>query len=111
MRLSTDDLQKRLKPKQAYQMPLGLTAIIAALAGAIFIFALAPYGFWPIAFVSPAILYALLLPKMSGKRAFIIGEAYGTGLWCVGAFWLFTSINDYSETPTWLALILSLIHI
>jgi len=106
MRLSTDDLQKRLKPKQAYQMPLGLTAIIAALAGAIFIFALAPYGFWPIAFVSPAILYALLLPEMSGKRAFIIGEAYGTGLWCVGAFWLFTSINDYSETPTWLALIL-----
>ena len=51
MRLSTDDLQKRLRPKQAYQMPLGLTAIIAALAGAIFIFALAPYGFWPIAFV------------------------------------------------------------
>ncbi len=106
MRLSTDDLQKRLNPKKDRQLPFGLTLLIALLAGAIFIFALAPYGFWPVAIVSPAILYALLLPKMSGKRAFMIGEAYGTGLWCVGAFWLFTSINDYSDTPTWLALIL-----
>ncbi len=106
MRLSTDDLQKRLNPKKDRHLPLGLTLLIAVLAGAIFIFALAPYGFWPVAFVSPAILYALLLPEMSGKRAFVIGEAYGTGLWCVGAFWLFTSINDYSDTPTWLALIL-----
>ncbi len=106
MRLSTVDLQKRLKPKKSNQLSLIPTLIIAWLAGAIFIWALAPYGFWPVAFVSPAILYALLLPEMSGKRAFFIGEAYGMGLWCVGAFWLFTSINDYSDTPTWLALIL-----
>lgn len=106
MRLSTVDLQKRLNANKSKKMPLGLTLLIALLAGALFLFALAPYGVWPLALVSPAILYVLLLPDMSGKRAFIIGEAYGTGLWCVGAFWLYTSIHDYGDTPAWLALIM-----
>ena len=106
MRLSTDNLQKHLNPKNAAKRPLGLLIVLAWLAGALFTLALAPYGFWPLALVSPAILYVLLLPEMSGKRAFIIGEAYGMGLWCVGAFWLYTSIHDYGDTPAWLALIM-----
>lgn len=106
MRLSTVDLQKRLNPTKPKRLSLGLTILIAWLAGVIFIYALAPYGVWPLALVSPAILYALLLPEMTGKRAFIIGQAYGTGLWCVGAFWLYTSIHVYGGTPVWLALIM-----
>lgn len=106
MRLSTDDLQKRLNANKSKKRPLGLLIVLAGFAGALFTLALAPYGFWPLALISPAILYALLLPEMSGKRAFIIGEAYGTGLWCVGAFWLYTSIHDYGDTPAWLALIM-----
>lgn len=106
MRLSTVDLQKRLNANKSKKMSLSLSILLAWSAGAMFILALAPYEFWPIAFVSPAILYALLMPVMSGKRAFIIGEAYGMGLWCVGAFWLYTSIHDYGDTPAWLALIL-----
>lgn len=106
MRLSTVDLQKRLNPEKPKRLPFILTLLMAWLAGAIFIFALAPYGVWPVAALSPAILYALLLPDMRGLRAFIIGEAYGMGLWCVGAFWLYTSIHDYGNTPVWLALIL-----
>ncbi|OLF36666.1 apolipoprotein N-acyltransferase [Psychrobacter sp. Cmf 22.2] len=106
MRLSTVDLQKRLNPNKPKRLSLGLTILIAWLAGAIFIFALAPYDIWPLALLSPAILYGLLLPAMTGKRAFIIGQAYGTGLWCVGAFWLYTSIHVYGATPAWLALIM-----
>ena len=106
MRLSTDDLQKRLNANKSKKRPLGLLIVLAGFAGALFTLALAPYGFWPLALISPAILYVLLLPEMSGKRAFIIGEAYGTGLWCVGAFWLYTSIHDYGDTPAWLALIM-----
>ena len=105
MRLSTINLQKRLST-HLNQLPLWFTLVAAWLAGAIFLFALAPHGFWPLAIVSPAILYALLVPNMSGRRAFIIGEAYGMGLWCVGGFWLYTAIHDYSDTPTWLALIM-----
>lgn len=106
MRLTTADLQKRLNPKKSTARPFAITLLMAFAAGAIFLLALAPYGFWPLAVVSPALLYALLLPEMSGKRAFFIGEAYGTGLWCFGAFWLYTSIHDYGDTPAWLALIL-----
>ncbi len=106
MRLSTDDLQKRLNANKSKKRPLGLLIVLAGFAGALFTLALAPYGFWPLALISPAILYALLLLEMSGKRAFIIGEAYGTGLWCVGAFWLYTSIHDYGDTPAWLSLIM-----
>ncbi|MFT5097766.1 MAG: apolipoprotein N-acyltransferase, partial [Psychrobacter okhotskensis] len=106
MRLSTVDLQKRLNPEKPKGLPMGLAILIAWLAGAIFIFALAPYGIWPVALVSPAILYALLMPEMTGRRAFFIGQAYGTGLWCVGAFWLYTSIHVYGATPAWLALIM-----
>ena len=106
MRLSTVDLQKRLNPDKPKGLPMVLTILIAWLAGAVFIFALAPYGFWPVALISPAILYALLMPDMTGKRAFLIGQAYGTGLWCVGAFWLYTSIHVYGDTPVWLALIM-----
>lgn len=106
MRLSTVDLQKRLNPEQPKGLHLGLTVLIALLAGGAFILALAPYGIWPVALVSPAILYALLMPDMTGRRAFLIGQAYGTGLWCVGAFWLYTSIHVYGSTPVWLALIM-----
>ncbi len=80
MRLSTINLQKRLST-HSNQLPLWFTLVAAWLAGAIFLFALAPHGFWPLAIVSPAILYALLVPNMSGRRAFIIGEAYGIVLW------------------------------
>ena len=78
MRLSTVDLQKRLNPSKPKGAPVGLTLLIALLAGAAFILALAPYGIWPVALVSPAILYALLMPEMRGRRAFLIGQAYGT---------------------------------
>ena len=106
MRMSTVDVSRRLNAKKSKSIPLGVSVLIAWLAGAMFVLALAPYKIWALAVVSPAILYALLLPEMSGKRAFVIGEAYGMGLWCVGAFWLYTSIHTYGNTPMWLALIL-----
>ncbi len=48
MRLSTVDLQKRLNPDKPKGLPMGLTVLIAWLAGAVFILALAPYGIWPV---------------------------------------------------------------
>lgn len=107
MRPTTHHLQSRLASsvKSNFELPIGVTLILAWLAGAMFMLSLAPYGYWILALVSPAILYALLIPDMSGKRAFFIGEAYGMGLWCVGAFWLYTSIHDYGDTPAWLSLL------
>lgn len=109
MRLNTSSLKKRLGTKaetdssSSTDSPLLPRMLLAWLAGASFVFALAPYYIWVIALISPAILYALLLNPMSNIRAFILGEMYGMGLWCVGAFWLFTSIHTYGNTPVPLA--------
>lgn len=111
MRLNTQSLQKRLSSTQGVTSdnatpPLLPRLLMAWLAGASFVFALAPYHVWVFALISPAILYALLLSPMSGKRAFMLGEMYGMGLWCVGAFWLFTSIHEYGDTPVPIALLM-----
>lgn len=86
-------------------LPLTIKMLIALIAGAIFPLALAPYHLVFLALLSPALLYVLLW-EVTPKHAFWIGEAYGTGLWFVGAFWLYTSIHVYGETPILLALLM-----
>lgn len=87
------------------QLPLGYRLIIALLAGAALPLAFAPYGWWWVALLSPAVLYGLLQER-TPRQAFWIGEAYGIGLWCVGAFWLYTSIHTYGDTPAPIALLM-----
>lgn len=86
-------------------LPMLIAAIASLLAGAMLPLAFAPYGLWPVAFLSPALLY-LLLNKRTPLQAFVLGEAYGFGLWAVGAFWLFTSIHQFGNTSTPLALVM-----
>ncbi len=87
------------------QLPLGYRLIIGLLSGAALPLAFAPYGWWWVGLLSPAILYALLHQR-TPRQAFWIGELYGIGLWCVGAFWLYTSIHTYSDTSAPLALLM-----
>lgn len=94
-----------LKKQSKTQLPTFLAVIMALVAGAIFSFSLAPYGIWPLALISPAILYALLISPITNKRAFLLGQAYGVGYWCVGAFWLYNSIHTYGNVPAPLAIL------
>ncbi|MDO4450891.1 MAG: apolipoprotein N-acyltransferase [Moraxella sp.] len=88
------------------RLPLIIPAVLCALAGAMFTWSLAPYKLWTLAILSPMVLYACLVAEDSPRRAFWLGEAYGFGLWAVGAFWLYTSIHDYGGIPAWLALMM-----
>lgn len=88
-----------------HAIPLSLTCLIALIAGGILPFALSPYHWWWLALLSPALLYACLHQR-SSKHAFWIGWSFGTGLWCVGAFWLYTSIHVYGDTAAPLALLM-----
>ena len=83
--------------QQQKQLPIIYSLIIALISGAVFSFALAPFHWWWLAILSPALLYATLNQR-SSKQAFAIGWAYGFGLWFVGAFWLYTSIHTYGDT-------------
>lgn len=114
MRLSTQSLQQRLHQQDNRQngkrkLPFVLSLLVALLAGAVFSLSLAPYDIWLLAIVSPAILYALLRNSVTAKQAFMLGEVYGTGYWCVGAFWLYTSIHVYGSVPKIWALLAILV--
>lgn len=91
--------------KQQKQLPLIYPLLIALFSGAIFSLALAPYHYWWLAILSPALLYACLRHR-SAKQAFAIGWAYGIGLWFVGAFWLYTSIHVYGDTNSALSILM-----
>lgn len=80
--------------------------LAALFLGMIFTLALAPYHLWVIAIFSTMSLYLLLRATDSAKQGFWLGEAYGFGVWFVGAFWLFHSIHNYGGIPVWLAYIL-----
>ncbi len=87
------------------KLPFALVVFIAFLSGAMFSLSLAPYHYWLFAIISPAILYFLLLAKLTNKRAFVIGQAYGVGLWLSGAYWLSISIHNYGNTHIILAVL------
>ena len=53
--------EKLLNPSQPQkQLPFIVPLLIALISGAIFSLALAPYYFWWLAILSPALLYAVL---------------------------------------------------
>ncbi|MGK8251945.1 apolipoprotein N-acyltransferase [Moraxella lacunata] len=88
------------------RLPLIIPVLLCLMAGAMFSLSLAPYKLWTIAILSPMVLYACLVGEEKAGRAFWVGQAYGFGLWAVGAFWLYTSIHEYGNIPIWLALIM-----
>lgn len=104
--LSLNGLFNRFTYHSKHLSSLNTMLLLALGAGLIFSLSLAPYGWWWIAIASPAVLYALLINAKTAKHAFWLGQAYGFGTWAVGAFWLYTSIHEYGNVPSWLALIL-----
>ena len=91
--------------QQQKQLPMIYPLIISLIAGAVFSFALAPFHWWWLALLSPALLYACLHQR-TPRQAFAIGLSYGFGLWFVGAFWLYTSIHVYGDTNAFLSVLM-----
>jgi apolipoprotein N-acyltransferase len=80
-----------------------LTAAFAA--GASLNCAFAPFGWWPVAVLAPAALFALIrgLPP---RRAGWTGAAFGAGLFACGTYWLYTCIHVFGLAPIWLTAVL-----
>ena len=77
----------------------------AFAAGAALNLAFAPYGWWPLAMLMPAALFALI-HGVPARRAAWIGAAFATGLFSIGTYWLFTCIHKFGQAPVWLTLVL-----
>jgi apolipoprotein N-acyltransferase len=94
-----------LQAAQRNQVLARLTAAFAA--GASLNAGFAPFGWWPIALLAPAALFALIrgLPP---RRAGWTGAAFGVGLFAFGTYWLFTCLHVFGLVPVWLTLVLQI---
>jgi apolipoprotein N-acyltransferase len=68
----------------------------ALLAGALLPLAYAPFGLYPLAWLSLAALF-LLLRDLSPRRALLRGWCFGIGLFGVGVSWVYVSIHHYGN--------------
>ncbi|MCD6046614.1 MAG: lnt [Gammaproteobacteria bacterium] len=82
--------------------------LIALLAGVALVFAFAPMHFYWLLFISPAILYFLLI-KYPAKSASLVGFFYGLGFFGIGISWVFVAIYVFGGTPAWLAVLITLL--
>lgn len=78
-------------------------AAMALLAGLVAVPAFAPFGLYPLAFVSLAALAALLRGTTTMRAAFILGLAWGLGAFGGGVSWLYVALNRYGGMPMALA--------
>jgi len=79
--------------------------LIALLAGGASVLAFAPFGLFPLAFASLAVL-AWLLGRAARARArdgFVLGFAWGFGAFVAGVSWLYVALARYGGVPAPLA--------
>ena len=69
---------------------------LALICGVIFSFGFAPFDLWLISVLSVAVLVGLL-NKSSNKEAFLLGYAFGFGMWLSGISWLYVSIHYHGN--------------
>jgi len=77
--------------------------LAALVAGAVSVFAFAPFGVFPLTLLSLAALAALLdrAPRM--RAGFALGFAWGFGAFAAGVSWIFVALNRYGGMPVPLA--------
>ena len=76
--------------------------IAACLAGAATVLAFAPLGAYPIALVTfPLLIHSWM--AASPRRCFVLGFAFGAGLFGAGVSWIYVSMNQFGGLPAPLA--------
>lgn len=80
------------------------------IAGAILPLAFAPFNWYPIAFISPAILLYTWL-RASPWQAFWRGGFFGIGLFTTGTYWVYISIHTYGYASIPLATFITALFI
>jgi apolipoprotein N-acyltransferase len=84
--------------------------LILLLAGGLLPLAFAPFGFYPLAVLSPAILFALwreVTPRQAAWRGFL----FGLGQFGVGVSWVFVAIHDFGHSHFLVAVLLTLLFV
>jgi apolipoprotein N-acyltransferase len=87
----------------SFPLSLPLQVALATVAGALHVFAFAPFGIWPLQLAVLMLLFGLLQSSPSIKSHALLGWAFGFGWYAFGVSWLFTSMHRFGGMPGWLA--------
>lgn len=83
---------------------------LALIAGGVLPLAFAPVGWFPLAVLSPALLFWLWRDAAPGRAAWL-GWLFGLGQFGVGVSWVYVAIHDFGHTPAPLAGLLTAIFV
>jgi apolipoprotein N-acyltransferase len=81
--------------------------VAAAAAGLALPFAFAPWGYWVLALLSPAVLF-LAWRRAGPQRAAWRGFLSGFAAFLTGTWWTFVSVHEFGQAPVALAAFLTL---
>jgi apolipoprotein N-acyltransferase len=83
-----------------------MPAIAAIAAGLALPFAFAPWGYWPLAVLSPAALFLSWRGAGPGRAA-KLGFLYGFAAFLAGTWWVYISVHEFGQAPVPLAVFLT----
>jgi apolipoprotein N-acyltransferase len=87
--------------------PLRWRLLTALLIGAAGVFAFAPYGWFPVNWLSLGALFGLLCAEADGmrsaRRGALLGATFAFGLFLAGVSWVYVSLSVFGGMPAWLA--------
>ncbi|MYB89301.1 MAG: apolipoprotein N-acyltransferase [Proteobacteria bacterium] len=86
-------------------LPRPVVMLIMALAGALLVCGFAPFSWWGLTLVCPAILYAFVLGR-TGRDAFSLGYVFGLFYFGFGVSWTYNSIHEFGHAPVLLSAVL-----
>ncbi|ENO97365.1 apolipoprotein N-acyltransferase, partial [Thauera phenylacetica B4P] len=73
--------------------------LVALLAGGATVFAFAPFGLFPLAFLGLGGLAWLLADVTRARAGFALGFAWGFGAFAAGVSWLYIALERYGGVP------------
>ncbi|MGH8300292.1 MAG: apolipoprotein N-acyltransferase [Steroidobacteraceae bacterium] len=81
--------------------------LLAFGAGALLACAFAPFEWWPLAILCPAVLMGLW-EDAAPREAAWTGFWFSFGTFLAGTYWLYVSVHDLGKAPVWLTLAIML---
>ncbi|MEO7743654.1 MAG: apolipoprotein N-acyltransferase [Usitatibacter sp.] len=90
-------------PTRSAVRTLAFGLALPLVAGAMCVFAFAPYYAWPVAIVALAALFFAWERSGSPRQAALSGFAFGLGYFLAGVSWIFVSLHEFGSMPAILA--------
>jgi apolipoprotein N-acyltransferase len=84
-------------------LPSPPAAITALVAGALNVFAFAPFHWWPLQIATLALVFHLIVRADTLRSAALIGWLFGFGWSACGVHWLYISMHHYGGMPAAMA--------